>query len=529
MRVLDTTQMRAADRYTIDEIGIPSVVLMENAGRQVVEAMASIFEDLTSRRTAVLCGSGSNGGDGLVVARTLHQQGTDVAVFLFGTVADVRGDARVNLDALDRLGLTAIEVSDLDAWIRHRADALHSDLVVDALFGTGLSRPLTGMWSTVVGDVNAASVPVVSIDLPSGLFADSHDPVGPAIEATVTVTLAAPKIPLVLSPGASCVGELLIADIGIPPDVVSGLDGQYLEVLTAEAIRRLLPERDSEAHKGDLGRVLVVAGSVGKTGAACLAGRGALRSGAGLVTVATPRSCVPTVAGGAPEYMTLPLAETADGTVAADALDVVLNAPCDVIAVGPGLGTGAGVAALLQGLLDRARVPVVLDADALNVCVGDTDRLRGRDGRDLIVTPHPGEMARLCGASVAEVQADRVSAARQLATAQRAHVVLKGARTLVATPDGRVSINLTGNPGMATGGTGDVLTGVTAAWVGQLKDSAAACKVAVYLHGLAGDLAAETHSEVAMTASDLVDAMGLAIKETTDSESQRSGDGTDRS
>ena len=516
MRVLNAAQMREADRRTIEEIGIPSIVLMENAGHQVVSAMESVFEDLGTQRVAVLCGRGNNGGDGFVVARTLWQQGTEVGVFLLGSVADVRGDAKINLDVLGQLGLSVVEVPDSGAWELHGPEVIRYDLVVDAVFGTGLSKPLTGMLQTVVADLNASPVPVASVDLPTGLSADSHQLIGDTIEATVTVTLGAPKIPLVLPPGNASAGNLVIADIGIPAAVIDGVEGPRLGFLTPADVRELVSPRVVNAHKGDFGRVLVIAGSVGKTGAACLAGRGALSSGAGLVTVATPRSCVPTVAAGAVEYMTLPLSEAAEGIVSADALHELLDVPCDVIAVGPGLGIGAGPTRLVHGLVERAGVPVVLDADALNVFADDPARLRGRDGVDLVVTPHPGEMARLCGRTVSDVQADRVGVARAFAAEHRIYVVLKGARTIIVTPEGVAFVNMTGNPGMATGGTGDVLTGVTAAWLGQLLDTEAACKVAVYLHGLAGDLAAETHGEVALTASDLVAALGQAVAETTD-------------
>ena len=516
MRVLNAAQMREVDRRTIEEIGIPSIVLMENAGHQVVEAMGSAFEDLGTQRVAVLCGRGNNGGDGFVVARTLWQQGTEVAVFLLGAVADVHGDAKINLDVLGQLGLRVVEVPDSGAWELHGPEVARYDLVVDAVFGTGLSKPLAGMLQTVVADLNASPVPVVAVDLPSGMSADSHQLIGDTIRATVTVTLGTPKIPLVLPPGNASTGDLVIADIGIPAAVIDGVEGPRLELLTPADVRALVPPRASDAHKGDFGHVLVVAGSVGKTGAACLAGRGALCSGAGLVTVATPRSCVSAVAAGAAEYMTLPLSETAEGIVSADALDELLDVHCDVIAVGPGLGTGVGPTLLVHGLVERAGVPVVLDADALNAFADDPGRLRGQDGVDLIITPHPGEMARLCGGTPSDVQAGRVEVARAFSAEHRVYVVLKGARTIVATPEGAVFVNLTGNPGMATGGTGDVLAGVTAAWLGQLLDSEAACKVAVYLHGLAGDLAAETHGEVALTASDLVVALGRALTETTD-------------
>ena len=530
MRVLDTAQMREADRRTIEEIGIPSIVLMENAGRRVAEVIASTFDDLADCRVALLCGRGSNGGDGFVVARALCQRGTDVAVFLLGAAADVDGDARTNLDVLGRLGVEVVEVPDAGAWSRHGPAVAACDLIVDAILGTGLNRPLSGMLPAVVADVNAAAVPIVSVDLPTGLSADSHRQIGPAVDADLTVTLAAPKIPLVLPPGSACAGDVFVADIGIPDFVVDGASGPRLELLTPPAVRALLPERAAEAHKGTFGRVLIVAGSLGRTGAACLAGLGALKSGAGLVTVAVPRSCVPTVAAGAPEYMTLPLDEEAPGAVSAGALDTLLAAPCDVIAAGPGLGTGPGAAGLIRGLLERAGVPLVLDADALNVCADHPEWLdqRREPPADVVLTPHPGEMARLLGQSTQEVQAERVAAARGLAAAHGAHVVLKGARTLVAAPDGSVAINLTGNPGMATGGAGDVLTGVTAAWIGQVAPTVDACKVAVYLHGLAADLAVGEHGEVALTATDIAAALGNAVSETTDPEPLGSGHGTDR-
>lgn len=520
MRVLDAAQMREADRRTIEDVGVPSIVLMERAGQQVVEAMASAFDDLASRRVTVLCGRGNNGGDGFVVARYLHRRGIDADVFVLGALGDVRGDARTQLDALVRTGLPVVEAPDGAAWARRGPDLLRCDLIVDAIFGTGLSRPLDRTLQAAVADVNAAPAPVVSIDLPTGLSADSHRTIGPAVQAAVTVTLGAPKLPLVLPPGDRCAGKLVVADIGIPPAVIDAVEGQRIELLTPAGIRRLVPERAADAHKGDFGRVLIVAGSLGKTGAACLAGLGALRSGAGLVTVATPRSCVAMVAACAPEYMTLPLPETADGAVRGEALDVILDTPCDVLAAGPGLGKGEGAARVAHGLLERARKPVVLDADAINVCADATSRIRNRGCPDVVLTPHPGEMARLCGGSADDVQNDRVAAARRFAAGHRAHVVLKGARTIVAAPDGAVHVNPTGNPGMATGGTGDVLTGVVAAWLAQLADVTAACDTAVYLHGLAGDLAAEVCGEVAMTASDLAAALGRAVRETTDPESR---------
>jgi hydroxyethylthiazole kinase-like uncharacterized protein yjeF len=471
MRVLNTAQMREADRRTIEEVGIPSIVLMENAGRQAVAAMEAAFEDLASSRVAVLCGRGSNGGDGFVVARTLIQRGIETSVFLLGSVSDVRGDARTNLEVLGRIGLTVVELTNAQEWELHFSEISECDLVVDAILGTGFRGQLTGLLETVVADVNGLGVPVVAIDLPTGVSADSHEVAGEAIEASM--------------------------------------------LLEREPMRELVPARAADSHKGDFGRVLIVAGSVGRTGAAHLAALGALRSGAGLVTVATPRSCLPIIASMAPEYMTEPLDETPAGTVDFPAVERVLDMKADVIAVGPGLGQAPATTAFVHALVERAGVPVVLDADALNAFAGDPDRLVGRDGVDVIVTPHPGEMARLLNTSIEVVQHDRLRHAREFAAAHRVHVVLKGHRTLIAGPDGRTFVNLTGNAGMATGGTGDLLTGMIAAWFAQLLDAEAACKLAVYLHGAAGDLAEADEGEVALTAGDVATRLGDAVLELT--------------
>ena len=515
MRVLNTQQMREADRRTIDEIGIPAIVLMENAGRQAVAAMEAAFEDLPTSHVGVLCGRGNNGGDGFVVARTLVQRGVETSVFLLGGVADVRGDARTNLEVLGRIGLTVVEITNAQVWELHFSEISRCDVLVDAILGTGFHGQLSGLLETVVADVNGLGVPVVAIDLPTGVSADSADVEGEAIEATMTVTLAAPKIPLVLPPADSHSGDLVIADIGIPLPLLDDVEGPYIELLTRERMRELVPARAADSHKGDFGRVLVIAGSLGRSGAAHLAAIGALRSGAGLVTIATPKSCLPIVAAMAPEYMTEGLEETAAGTVDYAALDRVLEFKADVIAVGPGLGQSPGTAAFVQGLVERAGVPLVIDADALNAFAGDPDRLTGRDGVDVVITPHPGEMARLLNTSVEAVQHDRLRHATEFAAHHRVHVVLKGHRTIIAGPDNRAFINLTGNAGMATGGTGDLLTGMIAAWFGQLLDAEAACKLAVYLHGAAGDLAEADEGDVALVAGDIATRLGDAVMELT--------------
>ena len=510
MRILTAAQMREADRFTIEDIGIPSLVLMENAGRQVVAAIEAAYEEQLAGRVAVLCGRGNNGGDGFVVARTLLQRGVDTAVFVIGSLADVRGDARTNLDILGRLGLTVVEIGDEQSWELHFSEISQCTLIVDAILGTGLKAAVNGMLETVFADVNASDIPIVSVDLPSGLSADTPHLIGDCVSAAMTVTLAAPKLPLVLPPGETHAGDVVIADIGVPYEVVEGLEGPYVDLLTPEQLRVLIEPRAAESHKGDFGRVTVIAGSIGKTGAAMLSGMAALRSGAGLVTVATPASCLPVVASMAPDMMTEPLLDS-EGCVAAAAVDRVMELAHDVIACGPGLGRTREASAFVRALVDRATVPLVLDADALTLLAEEPGGLLGRDDRDVIITPHPGEMARLAGMTTDEVQANRLQVASDFATTHHVYVVLKGHRTVIATPTGRVFINPTGNPGMATAGTGDVLTGMVAAWLAQLLDAEAACRLAVFLHGAAGDRAEAEHGQIAMTSTDVLDRLGDAV------------------
>src|SRR5713101_8284645 len=356
MRVLNAAQMREADRRTIEEIGIPSLVLMENAGRQVVAAIEAVHGDLLEQSVAVLCGRGSNGGDGFVGARTLKQRNIDVAVFLIGRVADVRGDARTNLEALGRLGVTVVEIADGEAWELHFSEVRDCSLIVDAIFGTGLNAPVSGLIESVIADVNAAGITVVSIDVPSGLSADAAEPIGASIEADTTITLAAPKLPLVLPPGETRAGDIVIADIGIPADVIESLEGPRIALLTRSGMRELVTPRVPDSHKGDYGRVLIVAGSRGKTGAAHLAAVGALRSGAGLVTVATSRCCQDVVAAMGPEYMTEAIEDHGDG-LSPDAVDRIVEMARDVIAIGPGLGQAESTREFIRRLVDRATMP----------------------------------------------------------------------------------------------------------------------------------------------------------------------------
>ena len=511
MRVLNTAQMREADRRTIADLGVPSLVLMEQAGRQVVSLLESHWPPGPDRRIAVVCGKGNNGGDGFVAARILAGHGAAVRVYLAAPAADIGETPASICRRSGDPGVPVVDISDPLAWAAARTDLGGCDVVVDALFGTGLTRPLGGEWRSIVADLDALDPPVVSIDLPSGLSADTAKPIGESVAAGLTVTLGAPKLPLLLDPRGAPGRQGRrrrhrhsrrrrgrhrgAAGDGRYPGVGPGADsepaaGHAQGRLRAGARRRRIDGQDRRGRPRRPRRPALGGGSGdgGDTARLPAGGRG---SGAG---VHDPR----------------PSTHDAEGRVGAEAAEAVLAERCDVLAVGPGLGRSAGVARCVRELVDRAPVPLVLDADALNAFAGDPAGLRGRPDRPLVITPHAGEMGRLVGRPAAEVAAHRLDAARDLAAEQGIFVVLKGARTLVATPAGAVGINVTGNPGMATGGVGDVLTGVLAAWMAQLSDVEAACGLGVCLHGMAGDLAAAGQG-AGLVAGDLARQLGPAL------------------
>lgn len=512
--VLTAEEMREADRRTIAEVGLPGAVLMENAGAGVVAALRRRFG--AARRVSVLCGKGNNGGDGYVVARRLPD--LEATVYLAGTRAEVRGDARLHLEALERSGGRVVEVPDATAWEGRRAEALGADLVVDALLGTGLDREPRGLLGRMVADLarlERGRPPVLAVDLPSGLPSDGGEAPWETVRADLTVTFAAPKQSHVLPPACDRVGELRIVDIGIPRAVLEARSRLALVEL-ADAGRCWPPRREG-AHKGDFGHLLVVGGALGRTGAVVLAATAALRAGAGLVTSAVPAPALAVVASGRAEAMTEPLPLDGDGRLGRAALDRLLDLARarDAVALGPGLGQGRGTRDLVRAFVRTCPVPLVVDADGLNALAPqDGEEALSDLGREAptVLTPHPGEMARLLRLTTAEVQGNRLERARQLAAATGAVVVLKGQRTVVAHPDGRAAVNATGNPGMATGGTGDVLTGLAGALLARGTEALSAAVAAVCVHGLAGDLAAERLGQEALLAGDLVEALPEAVR-----------------
>jgi hydroxyethylthiazole kinase-like uncharacterized protein yjeF len=522
MKVLTAAQMREADRLTTGRYGISSLQLMENAGAAIAEFLREKFSNLARRKIVVLCGKGNNGGDGLVVARLLKESGCSPEVILFSNAGAVEGDAGVNLKRWQQ-GLGELRVVTSSAeWDAARTMLDTADLIVDALLGTGLRGPVEGLLASVIEDLNAArtrsgakghKVCVVSVDMPSGLASDAQDFGGPAVIADFTVTLTAPKLGQLVSPRASNCGVLVVRNIGTPPELLESDPHLKMHWLEPGEFLRLPLARDPAAHKGSYGHALVVAGSVGKSGAAVLAGRGALRSGAGLVTVATPLDVLPVVAAGALEMMTAPLAATEAGTASLRNLDygrfVEIARDKSVIAVGPGLSTQAETQQFIRAIIAQTDLPIILDADGLNAYAGMADHLNQRHAPALALTPHPGEMARLLGITTKEVQARRLDVALEAAGRWRAYVILKGFHTILATPSGNAYINTTGNPGMATGGTGDVLTGILAGLTAQFgtEDWARVLGLGVYLHGLAGDIAASRVGQAPLIATDLIEAI----------------------
>lgn len=501
MKVLTAAQMREVDRRTI-EMGISGAVLMENAGTRVVEFLAGHFAPLAEQGIVVFCGKGNNGGDGMVVARQLFTQfhPRSLTVVLAGDPAQMKGEAAENYRMLVATGCPIT----LDT----QAAFTDITIVLDALLGTGLNGPVTGPMLEAIRRINTGfpEAKIVAVDIPSGLGSDTGELAGESVRADYTVTFTAFKVGQALPPACDHMGELRIRQIGSPPDLYENDNSIFLSLIERAQFRHLFAPRPRDAHKGSFGHVLVIAGSRGKTGAAAMSGMAALRAGAGLVTVASTERALPVIASHAPELMTEPLPETEGGSISMRAFEAgmlpKIAKGMTVLAIGPGMTTHPETAALVRRAFDTFEQPMVVDADGLNA-LAESD-WSGR-GRARVLTPHPGEMSRLTGKPASEIQKDRVAAARSLACERQVSVVLKGQRTLVAFADGRVWINPTGTPAMATGGTGDILTGLISGFLAQFpQEPEQAIAAAVYLHGLAGELGALDLGEKCLIATDLL-------------------------
>jgi len=508
LKIVTAAEMREIDRVTSERFGVPSLTLMENAGTAVAQTVLEQYPN--AKRIGVVCGKGNNGGDGFVAARKLHEAGRDVRVLLLAEPEELCGDAAEMFKKMPPVAVTIKQREDLE-YERSRA-VLGSDVLVDAILGTGFRPPVKGLYADAIAAMNAQAHPVIAVDIPSGVDADALRPQEELVaRADSIVTFTAPRPAHVF--GLAAIGQTVVAPIGSPEEAIVSSLG--LNLITPQDVAPLVAARPKESNKGSYGHALVIGGSLGKAGAAAMAGMAVLRAGAGLATVATARSMLATVAGFHPEIMTEALEETSEGTIAEKALtggriDGLVKGKA-VLAVGPGISRNGETSGVVRSIIEKYRMPIVLDADGLNAFEGQSEKLKGA-GRAVVITPHPGEMARLTGLSIAEVQKDRIGTARGFAAEHGVIVVLKGHRTLVAQPDGMVWVNTTGNPGMATGGTGDVLTGMVAGLIAQHPQRVLEAVVgAVYLHGLAGDVARERLGEQSMVATDLIHSLPEAM------------------
>jgi NAD(P)H-hydrate epimerase len=505
MKVATAEQMQELDRKSIEVFRIPGIVLMENAGRGLAEVITSTFPDIRRKKIAIISGKGNNGGDGFVIARHLLNQGIPVKVFLLTDPKSLRGDAESNFNIFQRMKGEVIPVPSSKDYQKIKKSLEYFDLLIDGIFGTGLDAEVRGYYREVIEHLNSLQKPIVSIDIPSGLDANTGKPLGTAIRASLTVTFGLPKVGHLISPGSDYVGTLKVIDIGIPKRLVEEEKIQT-HLLEYEEIRRWLSiPRRPNTHKGDYGHLLVIAGSVGKTGAAAMACEAALRMGAGLVTLAIPKSLNPIMEVKLTEVMTEPLPETPKQTLSLRAFNAILRL-CEnkkAVIIGPGIGTYKETLSLVLKLIKTLDLPIILDADGLTSLATQPKTLLATK-QPIILTPHPGEMARLMRSTIKEVQEDRIGVSRNFSQSHHLYLVLKGHRTLIATPKGEVFVNPTGNPGLASGGTGDVLTGMIGGLICQGFDILPSLQTSVYLHGLAGDGVTQELGEKSLVATDLI-------------------------
>jgi len=504
MRLVNSSEMREMDRLAIEEVGIPGAVLMENAARGATRIFMEHFVPARGARVLVLCGRGNNGGDGYVMARYLHEAEFRVTVFVLAQSRKITGDALTNLEIIRRMNLEIIEVPGPEEWKKCKARLPVCDFVIDGILGTGLHSAVKGFYGRVIEEVNRSRKPVLAIDIPSGLSADTGQVLGVAVKADLTVTFGLPKVGLVLFPGAALVGRLVGVDIGLPRAVAERIPERY-RLVEPEDFSELLAPEPQDTHKGGRGHLFILAGSVGKTGAAALTSLAALRAGAGLVTLGIPGSLNAIVEEKLTEAMTFPLPETASGSISLQAekeIRRILRGKT-AVAVGPGLSTDPETAALVRRVAASCPLPMVIDADGLNALAGDPASLTHCRGK-AILTPHPGEMARLTGLTSARIQTDRVGATTDFIGRHGTILVLKGARTLIGEPNGKVYVNPTGNPALASGGSGDVLTGLIGGFLARGWPMIKAGMAGAYLHGLAADLLAQRQGQVGVLAGELL-------------------------
>lgn len=503
MKLATREIVREIDRTTIKNYGISGLILMENAGRAVSNVILKEFPNI--KTIAIICGGGNNAGDGFVVARHLLNAGKEVTTYLTKKVSDYKGDAKTNLNSLKRIS------KDVKRLKPNFSNYKKHGLIVDALFGTGLDREIKGSYKNVIESINSSKTPCISIDLPSGIDANTGFPLGTAIKAKVTVTFVVPKLGISIYPGLKHSEKIYIADISSPRFLEKKIP---YELTTYKRCKKILKLRFNNTHKGTYGHTLILAGSSGKSGAATLCAHAAVRAGSGLVTVAIPKTIHKAIEEKTTEAMTEPIEDTDRGTFGAKSLVKILSILKNktALAIGPGISTSDETKDFLLSLLKKSKVPIVADADAINI-ISENPNILKKIKFPVVLTPHPGEMARLSGTTSKEVQSDRINYAQQFAKKHRCYLILKGARSIVATPKGNICINPTGNPGMSSGGMGDVLTGVIASLISQKYSIEDSCILGTFIHGLAADLIAERKGQVGITATDVANTIPEAIKQ----------------
>lgn len=507
MKLADSKTIRDVDRTAMQRYGVSGLQLMENAGRGLAECIESYLarvERAWTPKVAIIAGKGNNGGDGFVAARHLANRGLKVEVYLLAALADLKGDAGANARAWKNMGGAVHLVRSRRSLEKHAQSFKHASVVVDAILGTGLSSPVKGFYGEVIDFINTLARPVISVDVPSGVDASTGAELASAVRADLTVTMAMPKLGLYLYPGRELAGDVEVVDIGAPATLVRD-DSIRWNLTTGGLVAGYLSPRGRNTHKGTYGHVLVVGGSTGKTGAVFMAATAAMRSGAGLATIALPETLNPAMEAKTTEVMTVPLADPGGGVLGRVSVDGVKEAMKDKAAVvlGPGLGSGAENRDFVREAVKACSAPLVVDADGLNCLFEDVVLVKRRKA-PTVLTPHPGEMSTLLGVPVSEVQADRVGSAEELARRARSTVVLKGASTVIADPTGPVYVNPTGNAGLASAGTGDVLSGMVGAFLAQGLSTVEASVAAVYVHGLIADAVAEERGEIGLMATDLL-------------------------
>ena len=512
MKVASASQMQNVDRRAILEFGIPGIVLMENAGRGVIEAIDKYFPENTVKKVNLIAGAGNNGGDGFVIGRHLINRGVEVSAFLLTKKEKVSGDARVNMELYQKLR-PIHELLSREDLIKFQNQINQNELIIDAIFGTGLASEVRGFYHDIIDYINTLPNPVISVDIPSGIDATTGKILGTAIHADLTVTFGLPKIGLVIHPGLEHSGILEVIDISIPAYLIEE-ENITVGLLEAHDLFPLLKQRDANSHKGHYGHLLVIAGSVGKTGAAAMTSEAALKIGAGLVTLGIPASLNPILEVKLTEVMTEPLPETNSHTIGSKAWPRIqeLFDGKKAVAIGPGISTHPETIALVHNIIRNSPIPLIIDADGINALAENPTILKQATS-PIVLTPHPGEMARLTQTSIKEVQENRVALAQKFAQENDISLVLKGSRTIIAEPNGNVYINTTGNPGLASGGTGDVLTGMIGGLVAQGYSLSEATRLGVFLHGFIADRVSEEVGEVGLTATDILNRIPLTLKE----------------